>query len=521
MSNSINSIKEQIKDLIADTIKKSGHHPFLFVGAGISKRYANTPKWDELLRHFCTECSGDEFLYDSYANQIEDADYYGLQPQIATLLEKDYNKAFFENEKFNEFKLKYKTLIQNHISPFKIAIAEYLKDITYNEDDLEIRLLNKISKRNISGVITTNYDMLLENIFDGYHSYVGQEELIFANLSGIGEIYKIHGSVSDPQSILITANDYKKFEEKSAYLIAKILTVFIEYPMIFLGYSLQDKNIKDILKVIANCLSQEKLEHLKDRMIFVSHSDDESISEFAINFENGNVIKMKQISTRNFMQIYEAIDGVKAKYSPRVLRELRKDIYELANEENPSGRIVATGFENLETIDKDTNFILGIGVSGPGHLIKTEQIYEDIVFDNQYLNPKIVIEEYLPELLKVNSGGLPMYKYIANYNGELFERVKENSLKYVNVDAFLNDGLRKQKENYKKSLIDVSVENIIDVEGMDNAYKRLVLLDAEEFDVDKVERYLKDLMKGRAREILQNNSELKRLIRILDLLKYK
>lgn len=221
------------------------------------------------------------------------------------------------------------------------------------------------------------------------------------------------------------------------------------------------------------------------------------------------------------MQIYEAIDGVKAKYSPRVLRELRKDIYELANEENPSGRIVATGFENLETIDKDTNFILGIGVSGPGHLIKTEQIYEDIVFDNQYLNPKIVIEEYLPELLKVNSGGLPMYKYIANYNGELFERVKENSLKYVNVDAFLNDGLRKQKENYKKSLIDVSVENIIDVEGMDNAYKRLVLLDAEEFDVDKVERYLKDLMKGRAREILQNNSELKRLIRILDLLKYK
>lgn len=41
--------------------------------------------------------------------------------------------------------------------------------------------------------------------------------------------------------------------------------------------------------------------------------------------------------------------------------------------------------------------------------IKAEQLYEDIVFDNQYFNPELVVEEYLPELLKNNSGGLPMY----------------------------------------------------------------------------------------------------------------
>lgn len=67
-----------------------------------------------------------------------------------------------------------------------------------------------------------------------------------------------------------------------------------------------------------------------------------------------------------------------------MLRQLRKDIYELASNEQPTGKIVATGFETLDEIDNDTNFILGVGIQKVGHLVKAEQIYEDIVLDNQY-----------------------------------------------------------------------------------------------------------------------------------------
>ena len=72
-------------------------------------------------------------------------------------------------------------------------------------------------------------------------------------------------------------------------------------------------------------------------------------------------------------------------------------------------------------------------------MIKAEQLYEDIVFDNQYFNIDLVVEEYLPDLLKNNSGGLPMYKYLKDYKKEVFERVKDNSLKYTDIDKFLNE----------------------------------------------------------------------------------
>lgn len=53
--------------VLANMIQKTQHHPFLFVGAGFSQRYMHTERWEELLRHFCVELSGNEFLYDSYA----------------------------------------------------------------------------------------------------------------------------------------------------------------------------------------------------------------------------------------------------------------------------------------------------------------------------------------------------------------------------------------------------------------------------------------------------------------------
>lgn len=65
--------------------------------------------------------------------------------------------------------------------------------------------------------------------------YVGQSQLIFSAIQGIAEIYKIHGSVEVPESIVINEEDYVEFERKSTYLAAKLMTIFMEYPIIFMG----------------------------------------------------------------------------------------------------------------------------------------------------------------------------------------------------------------------------------------------------------------------------------------------
>ena len=65
---------------------------------------------------------------------------------------------------------------------------------------------------------------------------------------------------------------------------------------------------------------------------------------------------MNKISTVDFLQTYKEIKATKSKYNPVILRQLRKDIYDLANSTQVSERIVATGFENLDDISKIKQF---------------------------------------------------------------------------------------------------------------------------------------------------------------------
>ncbi len=511
----------ELKTLITDTIQRTGHQPFLFVGSGFSKRYMNTEKWDELLKVFCKEYSDNDFQYNVYANQVEEKDYYGKQPAIATLLEKDYNNTVLTSERYKEFREHYKTELKNNSSALKIAISEYLSYAKYQSENEEITLLRQLGKRSLSGVITTNYDTLLENIFSEYTVYVGQEELLFNSISGIGEIYKIHGSITKPDSIVLTSSDYTEFEENASYLIAKLLTIFLEYPIVFMGYSLSDRNIRNIFKTISKCLTQEKLDQLKDRLIFVEYSETEQISEFSMQFSNGKNVRMNKISTTDFAQIYKVIGETKSKYNPVILRHLRRDIYEMASNVKTSDRIVAVGFENLDDVSKVKQFILGVGVVKNGHIIKAEQLYEDIIFDNQYFNPDLVVEEYLPELLKNNSGGLPMYKYLRDYPKDVFERVKENVIKHGTIDSFLNKQLRMQKANYRKNTSPLSVKGIIENETLEGAYRKLIFLEKPEIEIDDLKEYLQSYIRSHTPDCLKNNPELKRLIRIYDLVKYK
>ena len=88
-------------------------------------------------------------------------------------------------------------------------------------------------------------------------------------MQGIAEIYKIHGSVQNPESIVINKADYQKFYDKGKYLAAKLMTIFMEYPIIFIGYSISDSDIQAILSDVL-----DKIETLQKRFIFVEYNLD-------------------------------------------------------------------------------------------------------------------------------------------------------------------------------------------------------------------------------------------------------
>lgn len=77
--------------------------------------------------------------------------------------------------------------------------------------------LELLSDAVIDGAITTNYDGLPEHLLPDFKSYVGQDQLLFYDAQGIGETYMIHGSASQPESIVVTANDYAEFNARNPY----------------------------------------------------------------------------------------------------------------------------------------------------------------------------------------------------------------------------------------------------------------------------------------------------------------
>lgn len=84
-------------------------------------------------------------------------------------------------------------------------------------------------------------------LFPTYKAYVGEGNLLFSEPSFAQEIYEIHGSARVPDSMVLTDADYAEFSARRKYLAAKLLTIFVEYPVIFLGYSIQDESVKSIL----------------------------------------------------------------------------------------------------------------------------------------------------------------------------------------------------------------------------------------------------------------------------------
>lgn len=121
----------------------------------------------------------------------------------------------------------------------KFAIAEYLRALPPKADKSMMAALAEeiVSIKNIRphAIITTNYDQFLETAFPEYQPVIGQQIIQGANLS-VGEIFKIHGCVSDPNSLVFTEGDYAQFIKRKKYLSAKLLTFFSEHPLLFIGY---------------------------------------------------------------------------------------------------------------------------------------------------------------------------------------------------------------------------------------------------------------------------------------------
>ncbi|WP_293765919.1 SIR2 family protein [uncultured Aquitalea sp.] len=422
-------IEEELSAIFSQ--RSSG--PFLFLGSGFSRRYIGLEDWEGLLEKFCISTKPYAY-YRSSSNQNI--------PLAATLLANDFHDIWWSDARFESSRNAYAHEIKNKSSPIKYEICKYLVEksepnIASEELKNEIEALRTCD---VDGIITTNWDMLIENIFPDYIVYSGQNELLFSNTLNIGEIYKIHGTCCNPESLVLTDSDYQDYNSRNAYLASKLITIFVEHPVVFIGYSITDNNIRELLKSISLCIGSENIEKLRDNLIFIDRKEPSTgptIETSYLQFDSIQ-IPIKIVKSKDFTPVYNAIAQFERKLPARVLRFCKERLYEVVQGQNPDKKIAVVDFENIEYA-ADVEIVFGLGVIGKlgatGYkAITANDLFEDLIYDNKDFDPSSILSITIPSF----QGGIkfaPIFKYLSKLDIKSMDEYRASGFR---IDRHIN-----------------------------------------------------------------------------------
>jgi hypothetical protein len=458
------------KKSLNEHFKKFTASPFLFVGSGMSRRYLGAENWEELLKRFC------ELLGDNYTRVRSQAD--GDLTQIASILAKSYSDKWWDSDIKGDKEERYSDQLLKKDSPIKVEISDYLKTIHQDTNEEYKQEIELLTSSKIDGIITTNWDLFLESIFDEFSVFIGQEGLFSSRNHGIAEIYKIHGCASEPNSLILTSEDYALFRKKNPYLSSKLLTIFIEHPIIFLGYSLTDPHILEILEEIVECFPASKMDALKENIVFVewcSDSEEPTITESIIL----KTLPVKLIRANSYIDIFEVLSESKRRIPAHIFRQIKDELYELVITNDPKGKLYVKNADDFDGAEGQQDFVVGYGaisevnkleaVAKQGIVgVNREDIVRDIIFDNGGYQAADVISDAFPNLMK-GPVNIPMYKYL-NVAGLINADGDVNTDKLCDaITLRIDHGVEKYRskgteENRLQSIPEVQ-------EGVDELYK--------------------------------------------------
>jgi len=485
-----------IKSKLEGIFKNRGAGPFLFVGSGFSRRYLGLEDWRGLLSKFCTA----EHPFEYYL-----ASANGDYALAARLLAEDFNKQWWSSEDYKASVERHKGKITNVTSALRIEICNYLSTLDQakakNSDyGQEVELLAGL---NVDGIITTNWDTFIEQLFPDYRKYIGQNELLFSNPQEIGEIYKIHGCSTLPASLVLTNEDYAQFNERNAYLAAKLITIFVEHPIVFLGYSLSDQNISSLLRAISLCIGKENIEQLRQNLIFVQRqadTEEANISDTYITID-GVQIPLVLVKSNNWVPIFEALRGTKRKIPARVLRYCKEQMYELVQSSEPEKKLCVVDIDAIDRKD-DVEFLVGVGVAshheniiaGIGYAaVETKDLIVDVLHDNGSYDAKQIVDSVIPRVGRYTQN-VPVFKYLQQVGIDSADSYKKSGLaldKWVKRDL-KNFRVKMYSAPFFRKYRHQTMRDVIEGCTPENASAYIPFFSRDKIELDLLRQFLID-----------------------------
>jgi hypothetical protein len=202
------------RDVLAQAIK--GRRAILFVGAGVSMA-VGLPSWQTLIDHLLEELELDRSVID------------GMNEGHQMLAE------FYQ-------------LKQGSIGPLRSWLDRNWKVAC---DRVSASQLHKlIVELDFPTIYTTNYDRNLETAFEvhnkPYAKITNAKEIADAP-EGVTHIIKYHGDFDDDRSLVLTETDFFERLSFDSPLDIKFRADALGRPILFIGYSMSDPNIRLLL----------------------------------------------------------------------------------------------------------------------------------------------------------------------------------------------------------------------------------------------------------------------------------
>ncbi|MGF1718022.1 SIR2 family protein [Photobacterium chitinilyticum] len=473
---------------IKDFVSNFKNHPVLFVGTGISLRYLeNSFSWDGLLRKIACELKGNEEYYlDLKAHSRVDGQFrYDI---IAEQLESDFNDDL-SKDRDGKFKFVNDVFYENmaddiFLSRFKIYIAHLLEELKYRPEMSDELAAFKRIRKNIGSVITTNYDTLVEDIFE-FNPLIGNSILLS---NPYGSIYKIHGCVTDAERLIITKSDYQAFDSKYELIRAQLLSLFIHNPIVFIGYNVGDENIKSILKTIFSYVepNSEEAERIRSNFLLVEFQRDcqsTEITEHDIDIHGLYQIRINKVKTDNFSSVFNALSELVLPVSAMDIRKVQSVWKKITT----GGEIKVKITEDLENLSND-QMVIAVGSD------KTIK-YEFLTKREMVANYFDILDEENSQLLETlnkqkvqSSQWFPIFAFskICPQLDEV-DIMKANQI--AKIDTFKANISSSCKINHN------SIDEILCDENITNSNKENAIcysLLAGQIELDKIEAHLKN-----------------------------
>lgn len=531
--NKVNEIQKRQYQTVFEELKKLvkgfSSAPFLFIGAGFSRRYMNTPSWEELLT-YCSGITREDAPNISFKFYEMNASYSKEEdrlPAIASEIKKDFDKKWLGDKNFRQNH----PIDDNESDPFHAFVSQYIGTFEWDKNTYknEIDNFKNVCGSSIAGIITTNYDCLLDK-FSNFTVYVGQSELLVSDPQELAEIYKIHGCITKPNSIILTKEDYDEYRKKTQYLSAKLITIFMEHPIIFLGYSLKDSDILELIKTITGCFDskdEQKLKKFQNRLFFVDYKPDEvpAISEYGIKYDNYDLLITKRIQVSDFDIIYRSLLNYRQKISVKTLRVFKKGFVEFTKTNKPNEYIQLMDIDNDRLNGKDLALYFGLKNQIQGLVGKTiSELFLDILYDNFGYTPDEILYTFIPSKISSNPG-LPVCKYIAlsKRNSILPEKIKPPK----DINSFLSETVKNRKKTIREERSFMEIFNDYS-DNLSKATSHMLYIPEEKMTVESLKEVLfaifnkkPHLLDSKEKNLVGAKANVKKLIRILDFQLYK